>query len=254
MSHTLLNQQLLETLKRDAKKKKREDASLSYNQWLDVLSSQHGFATFSSLKRRVEELEQQARDQASAAEEAQWAKRFAKPMVWGTVPDEQAGLGETFPLPVSDGSVVWPNCFAGSRLFTCADGPRRQLDEPLHTLDGPEMHFQGEELRVADDQVILMTLISAAGKHPCGRLVEFSTGDLDQVAGVPLPEWGMPVQYDAIARTLWRLVHCELTVSEFKFKGPLLMYADARRAPLHFAVRFNPDFANFFYPILTLFR
>jgi hypothetical protein len=254
MSHILLNQQLLEMLKRNAKKLKRDAPSLSHNQWLDVLSSQHGYATFNSLKRRVEELEQQALDEALAAEEELWAKRLEEPMVWGKHSDDPAGHFETIPLPVSVGSVVWPNCFSGSNIFTCADGPRRQLDGPLYTFDGPEMHFQGEELRVADDETIFMALISATGQHPCGRMVEFSTEDLDKALGRPLPDCGMPVQYDAIARTLWRLVHCELTVSEFAFKGPLLSYADARQAPRHFAVRFNPDFANFFYPFLALLR
>jgi hypothetical protein len=253
MSHTLLNQQLLESLKRSAKKKKRDDPSLSHSQWLDALSAEHGYATFSSLKRRVEELEQQAHDAALAVEDEQWAKRFEEPMVWGRIADGRGELGETLPLPVSAGSVPWVNCFSGSSLFTCADGPRRQLDGPLYTFGSPEMHFQGEELRVADDQTIFMALISATGQLPCGRLVEFSTEDLDKAIGLPLPEFGIPVEYDAIARTLWRLVHCELTVSEFKFKGPLLSYADARRAPGHFAIRFNPDFANFYYPVLALF-
>jgi hypothetical protein len=115
------------------------------------------------------------------------------------------------------------------------------------------MLFQGEELRVGDDETILMALISVAGKHPCGRLVEFSVEDLDKAAGTPLPEWGMPVQYDAIARTLWRLAHCQLTVSQFKFKGPILSFADARQTPARFAIRFHPSFVNFYYPALALF-
>lgn len=253
MSHTTLNHQLLESIKRDAKKKTRHDPSLSYNQWLNALSAQYGYATFSSLKRRVEELEQEARDAALAEEDALWARRFEKPMVWGTLSDEGGGLGQTFPLPVEDDSVVWPDCFAGSSLFSCGEGPRRQLDGALRVLDATEMYFSGEELRVGEDQAIFMVLISSVGRQPCGQLVEFSTADLDQVAGLPLPEWGIPVQYEAIARTLWRLVHCELTVNKFRFKGPLLSYADARRAPQRFAVRFNPDFANFFYAALALF-
>lgn len=88
MSSTSLNQQLLESFKREAKKKKRADSSLSYNQWLDALSVQHGYATFSSLKRRVVELEQQAH---KFAEEAQWAIRFKNPMVWQTLPDAEPG-------------------------------------------------------------------------------------------------------------------------------------------------------------------
>jgi len=253
MSNIALNQQLLENLKREAKKKKRENPSLTHNQWLDVLSAQYGYATYNSLKRRVEEIEQQARDQDVAAEEEQWAKRFEEPLVWGSVTGHgRNALDETFPLPVADGSVPWPNCFCGSSLFTCANGPRRQFDGPVYTVDGPEMHFQGEELRVGDDETILMALISVAGKLPCGRLVEFSTDDLDKAVGLPLPDWGMPVQYNAIARTLWRLTHSELTVSEFKFRGPILSYADARQQPGHFAIRFNPNFANFFHPVLML--
>ena len=253
MSHIVLNQQLLENLKREAKRKKRSDPSSSYNKWLDVLSSQHGFATYNSLKRRVEELEQQAHDEELAAEEKQWAKRFEETLVWGSAGDRQNEIAETLPLPVAEGSVPWPNCFSGSSLFTCADGPRRQCNGPVFTMDGPEMHFRGEELRVADDHTVLMALISVAGKHPCGRVVEFSTDDLDKAVGRPLPKWGIPVHYKAIARTLWRLSHSELAVDEFKFKGPILSYADARQQPGHFAVRFNPKFANFYYPILTIF-
>jgi len=254
MSHIALNQQLLESIKREAKRKKRSDPSSSYNKWLDVLSSQHGFATYNSLKRRVEEIEQQARDEELAAEEKQWAKRFEEALVWGSAGGvRQSEIAETLPLPVSEGSVPWPNCFSGSSLFTCADGPRRQFDGPVFTMDGPEMYFRGEELRVADDHTVLMALISVAGKHPCGRMVEFSTDDLDKAVGLPLPEWGIPVHYKAIARTLWRLSHSELTVEKFGFTGAILSYADARQQPGHFAIRFNPKFANFYYPILTIF-
>jgi hypothetical protein len=148
---------------------------------------------------------------------------------------------------------LWPICFAGSNLFTCGEGPRRQFDGPLFTMDEPDMLFQGEELRVADDHTVLQALISTVGIYPCGRLVEFSTEDLEKAVGLPLPEWGIPVQYESIARSLWRLVHCELTVNHYKFSGPILSYADARQAPKSFAVRFNPNFANFFYPILKFF-
>jgi len=254
MSHVVLNQELLESLKREAKRKKREDSSLSYNQWLNALCSQYGYATFQSLKRRVEEIKQEKRDQELAEEDSQWAKRFEESLVWGSVAGkEQNDFDETFPLPAFDGdNVPWPNCFRGPGLFTCSDGPRRQLDGLLWRIDGPEMQFRGEELRLVDDQMILAVLIAVAGRFPCGRLVEFSADDLDQAAGRPLPEWGLPVQYDMIARSLWRFANSELTVNEFKFKGPILYYADARRQPRQFAIRFNPKFANFFHPILRL--
>lgn len=251
MSDIVLDQQLLGSLKQEAKRKRRQDPSQTYNQWLDTLSAPHGY-TYKSLKRQVAKLEQQARDQAFADEEGLWAKRFEQPMVWGSIAGNGGiGINESLPLPVTPGHVVWPNCFAGSSLFTCAEGPRDQLDRALFVMDDePEMHFRGEELRVADDETVLQALISVAGRHPCGRLVKFSTDDLDKAVGLPLPQWGMPVQYDAIARSLWRLAHCELTTSYFKFKGPILAYADARERPGHFAIRFNPNFANFFYPIL----
>ena len=255
MSNFVFNQQLLENLKREAKKKKREDPSLSHNQWLDVLSAQYGYVTYASLKRHVEEIEQQAREREMAVEERQWVTRFEKSLVWGSVTgDARNALNETLPLPVVVGSVPWPNCFSGSSLFTCAEGPRRQFDGPLFSMDdGPEMYFCGEELRVGDDETILMALISAAGNVPCGRLVEFSSDDLDEAIGRPLPECGMPVQYSEIVRTLWRLVHSELKVTRFNFEGAILSYADARQQPQKFAIRFNPKFANFFYPVLSLF-
>lgn len=252
MSQILLDQQLLENIKRKAKMKRRADPSLSHSQWLDVLSAEHGFATFSSLRRRVEELEQEALDHAMAVENATWVKRFSAPMVWTCAPRGDVQREETWPLPVSAGSVPWPNCFSGSNLFTCGEGPRRDIDAALYTMEAPAMHFRGEELRIADDHTVLMALISAIGQYPCGSLVEFTAEDLDRAAGMPLPEWGIPVQHDAIARSLWRFVHCELTINELHFEGPLLVYADARRSPGYFAVRFNPRFANLYYPILAV--
>lgn len=249
----ILNQQLLKNIKREAKKKKRENGSLNYNQWLNILSSQYGHATFESLMRRVKEIEQEELDQSMALEKEKWVKRFEESLVWGNIDgDGGSALNVTFPLPVSAGSIPWPNCFCGSSLFTCADGPRRQFDGSVKSLDGPEMYFRGEELRVGEDNTVLMALISVAGKLPCGTMVEFSRGDLDEAIGLPLPDWGIPVQYDAIARVLWRLTNSELTVSKFKFNGSILFHADARQQPERFKIRFNPKFANFFYPILAL--
>jgi hypothetical protein len=253
MPHTLLNRQLLERLKRLAKKKSRDDPSLGHNKCLDELSAPYGYATFASLTRRVAEIEQQAIDESLAAEEGQWFERWEKPMVWGSLPDGR-GIDETVPVPFREGSPCWPNCFSGSNLFTGADGPRRQLDGPVRLFfDGPEMHFRGEELRCTDDYPVFAELLCAVGHYPCGRLVEFSAEQIETAVGQAVPEWRRPVRQNTIARTLWRLVHCELTVRDFKFKGPLLSYADARRGPENFAIRLNPDFANLYYPFLTLF-
>ena len=82
MSEIVLDQQLLMSLKQEAKRKTRQDPSQTYIQWLDTLSSPDGY-TYKSLKRQVAKLEQQARDQALADEEGLWVKRFEKPMVWG---------------------------------------------------------------------------------------------------------------------------------------------------------------------------
>ena len=252
MSHTQIDQHLLDRLKRIAKKRRRDDPSLSYNQWLDSLSSKHGFATFESLRRRVDELERLAHNDAIVAEEMVWEQRLAAPAVWGTLPTGQGEHDETVPLPKAPPhSVPWPNCFRGAALFTAADGPRKQLDGPvkLYMGEAVEMHFKGEELRKSD-QIVLEGLILTVGHYPCGRLAECTNVELNQALGRPLPEWGMPIQYDAIIRTLWRLVHCELTVEDFGFKGPILSYVDARRAPSQFAIRLNPAFANFYYPFL----
>jgi hypothetical protein len=114
------------------------------------------------------------------------------------------------------------------------------------------MQYVGEELRESEDASILMTLMLAIGRFPCGRVVAFTADDLDTVADAPFAEWAVPVQYDAIARALWRFVHCELTVPELDFRGPLLSYVDAREAPTDFKVRFNPAFASFFHSRLLL--
>lgn len=250
MSHPSLNQQTLIDLRRDAKKWSREDPTKTYNQWLNFLcADRFGFATFDSLKRRVEAIE---REEAEREERELWLQRFASPMVWSGHWDAENSLEETWPLPVVEGSVCWPNCFACSSLFTCGEGPRRQIDGQVFSLDGPKVRYYGEELRVETDETILMSLISIAGKQPCGRLVEFSCGELDDAIGLPLPEWGMPVQYEEIARTLWRLTHSKLVVENFKFDGPILIHADARRHPERFAIRVNPAFAHFYYPVLTL--
>lgn len=247
-----INSELLRTLKRRAKRLSREDLSLTYNQWLDALSASHGYRTFSSLGQRVKELEAEAQAQQLALQENQWEERFQKGLIWGCLASETPNtINETIPLPSSPGKVAWPNCFAGSSLFNCADGPRRHLDGPVFSMDGLKMHFRGEELRVADDEQILMALICLAAKHPCGRLLEFSCADLDKATGLPLSRWGMPVHYESISKSLWRLTHGELTVDDFKFKGPILLYADAREHPRKFAIRFNPAFAHFYYPVLS---
>lgn len=250
MSKTPLNEALLEQLRVSARENARRDKSKTYLQWLDLLCGEHGF-TYTSLKKRIEELEAQALAESLAAEDRMWKERLAKSRVWG-VPPEIAD--QTLPLPVEDNtSVPWPHCFIESRLFSLTEfGPHRELSGPVFRMDGREMFFDGEELRVSSDQTLLIGFIMASRGARCGSIVQCSLADFEDTMGCRLTDLGIPMAHAEIERTLWRLSNCRLNFGDYNFDGPILAYADARRAPDHFGFAFNPAFANFYYPVLRI--
>ena len=250
MSQTPLNQELLEQLRMSAREKARRDKSRTYLQWLDLLCGEHGF-TYTSLKKRIEELEAQALAEALAAEDRMWEERLARSRVWG-VPPELAD--QTLPLPVEDNThVPWPHSFIESRLFTLTEsGPRRTLSGPVFRMDGHEMLFDGEELRISPDQTLLLGFIMASRGIRCGAIVQSSLADFEGVMGCSLPDLGIPMSHAEVERTLWRLSNCRLNFGDYDFDGPILAYADSRRAPNHFGFAFNPAFANFYYPFFRI--
>lgn len=260
VSETLFNQELLEQLRSSAweksrQDKSRQDKSRTYLQWLDLLCSKYGF-TYPSLKKHIEELEAavlaKSLAELFAVENAMWEKRLANSRVWGIAP---ALADQTWPLPVEDSThVPWPTSFIECRLFSLAEAPPcRTLSGPIFRMDDQEMLFDGEELRLCHDQSLLMGFILISRETQCGAIVECSLQDLEGIMGCPMPDLGMPISYMEIERTLWRLSNCRLTFPEYGFDGPILAYADARRAPDHFRFAFNPAFANFYYPILKIF-
>lgn len=185
--------------------------------------------------------------EARKAESDLWEERLAKSRIWGELgPDNHVEV--TIPLPMQGHRILWPRCFAVSSLFSANEGPRKQLSGQPFSLDGLKMHYRGEELRVATDQTLLMAMMFVAGKHPCGSLIEIALNQLETALGSPLPKLGMPIAYYEIARTLWRLANCVLTVDAYRFEGPILTFVDAREAPQCIRLRFNPDFARLFYP------
>ncbi|WP_447982599.1 hypothetical protein [Achromobacter kerstersii] len=250
MSQTFLNQDFLEDLRRSAREKSRLDKSRTYLQWLDQLCGEFGF-TYTSLKKRIEELEALLLAESLAADDQKWEERLARSRVWGSIPER---VDQSLPLPVEDGfHAPWPHAFVESRLFSLTEfGPRRALSGPIFRTDGREMFYGGEELRISSDQILLMGLIMASRDVPCGAIVECSLSNLEQVMGSPLSDQGNPMSPTDVERTLWRLSNCHLRFSDYDFDGPILAYSDASKAPDNFLYVFNPAFANFFYPFLRV--
>lgn len=250
MSQTVLNQDFLEDLRRSAREKSRLDKSRTYLQWLDQLCGEFGF-TYTSLKKRIEELEALLLAESLAADDQKWEERLARSRVWGSIPER---VDQSLPLPVEDGfHAPWPHAFVESRLFSLTEfGPRRALSGPIFRTDGREMFYGGEELRISSDQILLMGLIMASRDVPCGAIVECSLINLERVMGFPLSEEENSMSHEEVERVLWRLSNCHLTFADYDFDGPILAYADARKNPEHFRYAFNPTFANFFYPFLRI--
>lgn len=245
MSKSHFTQAFLEQVRAAAREKSRQDKSKSYLQWLDHLCGEHGF-TYTSLKRRIEDLEVA---QVAAIEDDLWRTRLADCRVWGHLPAKEDHMPS---LPVhDDGNVPWPGGFIESRLFSLAStGLRRMVSGPVYRMDGLPMSYEGEELRLCHDQTLLMAFVLVSRDAPCGALVRGSLQSLERVMGGPLTELGIPVSHVDIERSLWRLTNGLVTFHEYSFDGPLLAYADARRAPDYFEFAFNPDFAYFYYPLL----
>lgn len=244
MSASNVTVELLKQLRRVARSKSRQDKSKTFLQWLDHLCRAHG-GTYTSLKRRVEELAQLAHANALAEEDRIWMARLAESRVWGAVPSEES---QGWPLPPHElGTVPWPHCFATSNLFGVGEyGPKVVVAESLLSLDEHAMTFHGERLRVHPDQTFFMAFILKAGSAPCGELFELSMPDLEATLGCSLSKRGMPIEPASIERTLWRLTNCRLTCPEFQFDGPLLTYADARQAPDLIRFALHPALGNFF--------
>lgn len=248
MSQTSFDQALLDQLRTSARERARKDKSKTYLQWLDELCSPYGFA-YTSLKRRVEEIEAEAAAEAMCVEDRLWDKRLARSRVWGTTPDPTT---QSLPLPVDDDvHVPWPTGFFECRLFSLTEsGPRETLSGPVFRLDDKDMRYDGEELRISPDQTLLMGFITMSRGVHCGEVVVCSLADFESRMGGSLMEFGIPVSHGEIERTLWRLVNCRLVYPDVGFDGPILAYADTRRAPQSFSFAFNPKFANFYYPFL----
>jgi hypothetical protein len=241
-----ISMQLLDELRANAKKLSKEDKTKSYVEWLNYLSRPYGVSTFQKLKQKAEELERIANKSVIEEEEKIiWQLRLSEPAPWGTLkPIGPEKYLETIGLPNHDEKhVPWPHCFGG--LFNCAISSRKQIDKKIFSFDDFDIHYIGEELRVATDQFVLMALIMLSGKIPCGRLFKFSLQDIEAACGLQLDEIGMPMHFREIERTLWRLTHCEFRY-ESAFSGSILVFADTQQAPEKYRVRFNPALPNLF--------
>ena len=161
-----ISKQLLDELRANAKKLSREDKTRSYVEWLNFLSRPFGASTYQNLKQQLEDLELNAQKLILEEEESKiWQLRLDGPAPWGTLaPIGPEKYEETFSFPAHEKSFVpWPNCFSTSSLFSAANGPRRQLDNKIFSLDRIGMHYAGEELRVDADENVLMTIIVLSG-------------------------------------------------------------------------------------------
>ena len=249
MTCTSFDQALLAQLRMSARERARKDKSKTYLQWLDELCSSYGFA-YTALKRRVEEIEAEAEAESLRVEDRLWHERLAASRVWGAIPDPAT---QSLPLPIDDDACVpWPAQFIECRLFLLTEsGPRKTHTGPVFRLDGRDMNYDGEELRISPDQTLLMGFISMSRGLRCGEVVACSLAELERRMGGSLLEFGLPVSYVEIERTLWRLANCRLAFPDVGFGGQILAYADARHAPQSFSFAFNPKFANFYYPFLA---
>lgn len=252
MSHLPVSRELLEQIRRSAREKSLKDKSMSHHKWLDHFCSPFGYS-YTALKRHVEELEAEALAQAMTDENRIWDERLASSLIWGTQP----GAREiTLPVPDQGANLIsWPRCLTGSRLFSLREaGPRTTLCGPVFHMEGLEIVFEGEELTLMTDQTLLMAFIMAARGQRCGALVACGVYKPQAAGGRCLPDLADSIAPAEIARTLWRLTNCRLTIDDYGFDGPILAYADARWAPEHITFAFNPAFANFYYPILRFFN
>ena len=240
-------------IKARAKLLAKSDKSRSHVEWLNSIAQEFGARTFELLKDR---LEKQDREAEIHAEKLIWEKRFSDgPLCWGTLgPVGANAVTQSLGIPFLDQrEVPWPHCFIDTRLFTVGEGPRRQVVGKLNSLDeATDAFFEGEELRIGSDQTVFMAIMSYSNRTACGQLLTFSVQDLEKAIGCKFNEMGIPVGDQEIGRSLWRLHHCNLRIDDFDFDGPLLVYADVRKAPSEYRVRINPDFYNFYSPLLAL--
>ena len=160
---------------------------------------------------------------------------------WG-----QLDATESIPIPWLEPSIVpWPNLFIGSQLFRARPGTAALRNVSLTSLDGEEMRYSGEQLQSSIDGTLLKALLVTAGRSPCGRLVRVTIDDIEAALGCRLPELGIPIHYDDVAKSVWRLATCSLSVPAIGFVGPLLAYADVAMAP-QYRIRLNPALPRLF--------
>ncbi|WP_146097278.1 hypothetical protein [Rhodoferax sp. TS-BS-61-7] len=231
MTHPEVTQEVLDLFRRLARETSRKDNSKSYTQWLDHFCHAYGF-TFASAKQYLED--------------KVWDEKFQGVRVWGS-PPSQKNYKQAFP-ETDRTEVAWPNCLNGSALFSVSESSfRASRSGPVFNLDQAEISYEGEELRVEQDQTLLMGLITISRDKPCGITFEFTLKMLEQEIGYPIPPSRVKKTDKEIERSLWRLANCRLTMPAFGFDGPFLSYVDVSESPQHYKCAFNPSFLCLYY-------
>lgn len=231
VSHPEVTQELLDLFRRLAREKSRKGNSKTYAQWLDHFCHAYGF-TFASAKQYLED--------------KIWDEKFQEVRVWGSPPSKKK---YKHAFPETDRSeVAWPKCLNGCALFSVSESSFRVSQSgPVFSVDQAEISYEGEELRVEQDQTLLMGLITLSRSRPCGSTFEFTLGTLEEEVGYPIPAFRVKKSDKEIERSLWRLANCRLTMPAFGFDGPFLSYVDVSQSPQHYKCAFNPSFSYLYY-------
>jgi hypothetical protein len=194
--------------------------------------SRYGF-TFASAKQYLEE--------------KVWDEKFQGRRVWGSPPSKK-NYKRAF-TETDRSEVAWSNCLNGCALFSVSESSfRASRSGPVFNVDQAEISYEGEELRVEQDQILLMGLITLSRGKPCGITLEFTLKMLEQEIGHPIPAFRVKKNDKEIERSLWRLANCRLIMPAFGFDGPFLSYADVSQSPQHYRCAFNPSFSCLHHP------